>query len=144
MFDCEEVHSEYQVIEVKRHTLLTDKLDLHFFELPKMPEIDSIDPDSEKDLWLALFNAETEEELEKLSKNGGAVMSEAVEAYRGVTATDEFRSLEWLRAKTRHDEAQALSNARRQGAEAEREKWQAENERLRLELAELRAKYGES
>jgi hypothetical protein len=93
-----------------------------------MPKVDSINPENEKDLWLALFNAETEEELEELSKSGGAVMGEAIQAYRGVTATEEFRSLELLRAKTRHDEAQALSNARKQGAIQERkqrdEHWQ--------------------
>ena len=114
LFDCEELHSDFQLLEVKRHTRLTDKCGLHFFELPKMKDVESIDIGSEKELWLALFNAETEEELETLTKNGGAVMSEAIEAYRGVTATEQFRNLEWLRAKTRHDEAQALGNAKRQ------------------------------
>ena len=47
-------------------------------------------------------------------------MGEAIQAYRGVTATDEFKSLEWLRAKTRRDEANALSHARKK----EREHWQ--------------------
>ncbi|MCL2853355.1 MAG: Rpn family recombination-promoting nuclease/putative transposase [Defluviitaleaceae bacterium] len=120
LFDCDEVHSEFQILEVTRHTPLTDKCGLHFFELPKMQDVASIDHNSEKDLWLALFNAETEEELEELTKNGGVVMGEAIKAYRGVTATEEFRSLEWLRAKTRHDEANALSHARKQ----EREHWQ--------------------
>ncbi|MCL1884685.1 MAG: Rpn family recombination-promoting nuclease/putative transposase [Defluviitaleaceae bacterium] len=142
LWDCEEVHSEFQVLEVRRHTPLTDKCGLHFFELPKMPEVETINSSSEKDLWLALFNAETEEELEELSRNGGAVMSEAIQAYRGVTATEEFRNLEWLRAKTRRDESNALSNARKQGAEAERVKWQgiaAENAELREQLAELQS-----
>ncbi|MCL1863473.1 MAG: hypothetical protein FWF78_07900 [Defluviitaleaceae bacterium] len=53
---------------------------MHFFELPKMPEVETINANSEKDLWLALFNAETEEELEELSRNGGAVMGEAIQA----------------------------------------------------------------
>ena len=42
-------------------------------------------------------------------------MSRAVQAYRGVTATEEFRSLEWLRRKTEHDEAQAMYNAEKKG-----------------------------
>jgi len=121
LWDCEEVHSEFQVLEVKRHTPLTDKCGLHFFELPKMPEVETINANSEKDLWLALFNAETEEEL---SRNGGAVMSEAIQAYRGVTATEEFRNLEWLRDRTRRDESNALSNARKQGAKQRDEHWQ--------------------
>ena len=61
LFDCKEVHSEFQVLEVNRHTPLTDKCCLHFFELRKMPKVKSINPSNEKELWLALFNAETEE-----------------------------------------------------------------------------------
>ena len=51
-------------------------------------------------------------------------MSQAVEAYRGITATEEFKYLEILRAKAGHDEAQAIRNAERRTAEAERQKWQ--------------------
>lgn len=47
-------------------------------------------------------------------------MAQAVEAYRGITATEEFKYLEILRTRTKHDEAQALMNARRK----EREHWQ--------------------
>jgi predicted transposase/invertase (TIGR01784 family) len=142
-FNCTDVHSEFAPLEVTRGELLSDKQRYHFFELPKMPDVDSVDANSEKDLWLALFNAQTEEELEKLTVKGGEVMSQAVEAYREITATDRFKLLEISREMARHDEAQALSNARRQGAETERQKWQGvsdENERLRQELAELRAK----
>ena len=139
LFDCEEIHSEFQVLEVKRHTPLTDKCGLHFFELPKMPNVGAINTDDEKDLWLALFNAETEEELDELLKNGGAVIGEAIQAYRGVTATEEFRNLEWLRAKTRHDEAQALGNARRK----ERELWQSVVAEKDTENADLRAHVAE-
>ena len=94
---------------------------------------------SVKDLWLALFDAETEEELDRLITDGGDVMSQAIEAYRGITASEEFKYLEHLRSKARHDEAQAIRNAERR----EREKWQSvaeENERLRQELAELRSR----
>ena len=130
------VHSEFAPLEVTRHELLSDKMSFHFFELKKLPEIDALDPTSEKDLWLALFNAKTEEELEKLVSDGGAIMSQAVEAYRGVTATDRFKYLEILRERTAHDEAQALYNAQLK----EREKWQgvvADKDAL---IAELMAK----
>ena len=66
-------------------------------------------------------------------------MSEAIGAYRQVTATAEFREMERLRSKARHDEAQALKHARR----VERKKWEhvvadkdAEIERLRRQLGE--------
>ena len=61
LFDCVEFHSEYRALEVTRHTPLTDKMSLHYFELPKLP--DSLSAENGKKLWLALFNAETEEEI---------------------------------------------------------------------------------
>ena len=51
-------------------------------------------------------------------------MNQAVEAYRGITATDEFRNLEWLRQKTMHDEAQAIYSAELRGEQRANEKWQ--------------------
>jgi len=127
-FECDEVHSDFAPMEVNRHEILSDKQRYHFFELPKLPDVDSIDTSNEKNLWLALFNAETEDELEKLISYGGEVMSQAVEAYRGITATEEFRYLEIMRARARHDEAQAIMNAEmrgeKRGENRSDEKWQ--------------------
>jgi predicted transposase/invertase (TIGR01784 family) len=151
-FDCEEVHSEFAPMEINRHEILSDKQKYHFFELPKLPNVDSIDITNEKDLWLALFNAETEEELEKLSVSGGDVMNQAVAAYRGITATEEFKYLEILRARAKHDEAQALYNAERKrdehwkGVVAEKDAVlahkDAENADLRTQLETLRKQIG--
>ena len=107
-------------------------MSLHFFELPKLQDVNAIDMASEKDLWLALFNAETEEDLEKLSQSGGAIMTEAIQAYHSVTATETFRNLEWMRQKAAHDEAQALANARRQRDEF----WQGVADERDLAVAE--------
>lgn len=41
-------------------------------------------------------------------------MSQAINAYYTITASSEFREKERLRAKARHDEAQALYNARQE------------------------------
>ena len=38
-------------------------------------------------------------------------MNQAINAYYSITASSEFREMERLRAKARHDEAQALHNA---------------------------------
>ena len=138
MFECEKVHSEFQVLEIDSHLPLSDKFSLHVFELPKLPHLNELNITSEKDLWLALFNSETEEELETLERLEMGIMAQAVEAYRNVSSTPEFRALEKIREKTRHDEAQALYNAEQR----EREKWldvANENEALKAELAKLRA-----
>jgi 3-methyladenine DNA glycosylase AlkC len=67
-------------------------------------------------LWLAFFKAETEEELSKIQSIGGEVMAQAVEAYRHVSATEEFIMLERLRSDTRHNEASALAHAERKNS----------------------------
>ena len=106
LFECEEYHSFFQPLEVTRHTLLSDKMGFHFFELPKLPA--DVSEDNMLLLWLSLFRAETEEELEKIKEMEVPVMSQAI------TASSEFREKERLRAKARHDEAQALYNARKE------------------------------
>ena len=113
LFECVEFHSFFQPLEVTRHTLLSDKMGFHFFELKKLPaEIREKDPLL---LWLSLFKAETEEELEKIRKLEVPDMEQAINAYYTITASSEFRELERLRAKARHDEAQALYHAKREG-----------------------------
>jgi len=149
MLDCVEYHSEYHALEIKRHDRLTDKFCLHFFELPKIPK--TVTKDNGLELWLTLFNANTEEELKQIEEMGVSIMTQAIKAYRHVTTTDEFKELERLRSRARSNEASALGNAERRGiaigAENEREKWQgviaekdAENEKLRKQLNELQAK----
>ena len=110
------------VLETTRHTLLTDRLCLKYYELPKLPEV--TDSTDEVKLWLALFNAKTEEDLAKVERIGGDVMKQAIGAYRAATATDEFRQLERMRADARNREASALGHARREGYREADEKWQ--------------------
>ena len=118
MFNCAEYHSESQALEVTRHEPLTNKFCMHYFELPKIPK--TVSKDDGLKLWLALFNAKTEEELKQIEALEVPIMTQAIEAYRHITTTDEFKELERLRSRARHNEASALGHARRK----EREKWQ--------------------
>ena len=43
-------------------------------------------------------------------------MDQAINAYYTITASPEFREIERLREKARHDEAQALHHAKLEGA----------------------------
>jgi len=126
LFDCEEYLSEYMVLEVSRHTVLTDRLCVKYYELPKLPDV--TESSDELSMWLALFSAKTEEDLKRIEEMEVPVMKQAIGAYRAATATDEFRQLERMRADARNREASALGHARREGIaigeEAEREKWQ--------------------
>ena len=44
-------------------------------------------------------------------------MSTSLQAYRQVSASEDYRERERMRSKARHDEAQALGNAKRAGVE---------------------------
>lgn len=113
LFDCAEFHSFFQPLEVTRHTLLSDKMGFHFFELKKLPK--DITEDDALLLWLSLFNANTEEDLEKIKRMEVPTMNQAINAYYAITASSEFREIERLREKARHDEAQALYHAEQKG-----------------------------
>ena len=130
----EEFYSEYQTLEVSRHTLLTDRFCLKFNELPKLPEIENAD--DELKLWLTLFNSKTEEDLEKIEAMGVSIMEQAISAYRTVTATEEFRQIERMRADARNIEASALGNARRRAIRETDEKWQGVVTELRDTVAD--------
>ena len=145
LFGCQEFRSEFRALEVERHTLLTDRFCLQYYELPKLP--DEVSAEDELKLWLALFKARTDEDLAKIEALEVPVMKQAIGAYRKVTAADDFRQLERLRSRARHNEASALGHARREGEKAERKKWQgvvAEKDTALAEkdalIAELRAK----
>ena len=103
---------------------MTDKLSLHYFELSKLPEWGQVSRDDELLLWLSLFKAETEEDLRRIEALEVPIMEQAIGAYRSITATPEFREMERLRSKARHDEAQALYQARLEGVRESDEKWQ--------------------
>ena len=135
LFACEEYHSEYRALEVSRLTPLTDKFSLHYYELPKLPQ--EVGTDDELKLWLALFAAKTEEDIAKIKAMGVPVMAEAIEAYQQTAATNEFREIERLRSRARHNEASALRHA----TEKERAYWQArEAEKEATHAAELASK----
>lgn len=119
LFGCAGFHSEFAALEVSRHELLSDRLSLHYFELPKVPELlprpagwRPAGRDERLLLWLWLFRAHTEREMAAIEGSGVAVMERAVQAYRQVVVSPRFREIERMRDKARHDEAQALYAAR--------------------------------
>jgi hypothetical protein len=74
------------------------------------------DGDEEIKFWLAFFKAQTEEELDQIIKMGVPVMRDAVAAYKNVAVSNEFKEIERLRERTRHNEAAALGHAARVAA----------------------------
>ena len=123
LFTCKEYYSEYRAMEVSRHTQLTDRMLLCYYELRKLPVC--LDGEDELMLWMHLFKAATDPDLDKLISLGGSVMASAVQAYRSLTTDEQFRELERMRSKALHDEASALGKARREATAKADAKWQS-------------------
>jgi predicted transposase/invertase (TIGR01784 family) len=145
MFGCAECHSVFHLLEARRHERLSDRMEMHFFEICKLPE--SVNAEDELELMLSLFRAKTEEDLKQLEALEVPIVTQAIAAYRDIVVSPEFREFERLRADARHNEASALLHA----AKAEREKWQgvvagkdAEIAGNRAEIARLRAMLGKT
>ncbi|MCL2720827.1 MAG: Rpn family recombination-promoting nuclease/putative transposase [Treponema sp.] len=134
LFKCKEFHSEFQPLEINRHELLSDKMSFHFFELKKIPV--NINTENMLLLWLALFKAETMEELRKIEDLEIPVMNQAIDAYYSITADSEFRERERLWEKARHDEATALYYAEQKGEKRERKKWKSVVAEQKAEIAD--------
>jgi len=138
LFDCEEYYSEFQALEITRHTQLTDRFRLMYFELPKFPK--TITKDDNIKAWLSLFKSETEEDLHEIESMGVSLMKKTVEAYRQVTAADEFRNLERMRFDATNIEASAIGYAERkrdehwQGVVAEKDAVITEKDAIITEL----------
>jgi predicted transposase/invertase (TIGR01784 family) len=153
LFECEEYYSEYQALEATRHTRLSEKLGLYFYELCKLPK--EVKAGDMRLLWLMLFKADTEEELEKIESMEVPVMEQAIRAYHQIPADSEFREMERMRELARHNEASALRHerdegraegmekgmekGRTEGRTEEREKWQGVVADKDAEIARLRA-----
>jgi len=137
MFDCKEYRSEFGALELTRHELLSDKLSMLYFEVRKLPK--DIDKTNELELMLSLFRAKTEEDLKQLEGLEVPIVTQAIGAYREIMADPEFRELERLRFEASCNEASALANAERRGAEQERAKMQGAVAEKDSRIAELEA-----
>ncbi|MDR1109745.1 MAG: Rpn family recombination-promoting nuclease/putative transposase [Deltaproteobacteria bacterium] len=124
LFDCDTYHSEFRVLEISRHEMLTDDMSLYYFELKKLPKLSKISEHinnlSDLDLFLALFRMKTEAQLKQLEALEVPIVTQTLETYHEITGSPEFRELARLRAEALHNEASALGHA----TEVERQKWQ--------------------
>jgi predicted transposase/invertase (TIGR01784 family) len=113
MFNCAEYYSRFRVLEAIRHTELTDKFEIIICELPKLPS--ELDIDNKLELWMRLFAAENEEDLQEIEAMEVPEMTQAIQTYRKITVSPEFQALERMREDAKNNEAAALHNAEQRG-----------------------------
>lgn len=124
LFDCEDYHSHFKVMESERHEVLSDKFAIHFFELKK---IDNVKKNQAMEDWLHLINAETEGDLMEIQKTTAIPeVKNTIVMLRELSADEKVRQEAYYREKRLHDEASALGSARREGLAEGMEKGRAQ------------------
>ncbi|MGN0607318.1 MAG: Rpn family recombination-promoting nuclease/putative transposase [Oscillospiraceae bacterium] len=111
--DTEDFHSHFQIMEKNRHTVLTDKMAIHFFELKKINK--KPDKDNKMQLWMQLINAETEGELEMLEQTNVKEIQEAVLILREMSADEKMKELARRRELALHDRITDIEVSREEG-----------------------------
>ena len=113
LFDCEDYHSHFKVLENGRGELLTDKFAIHFFELRK---VNKCRKSSRKEDWLKLIDAETEGDLMEIQQTTSIPeVQDTIVMIRQLSADEKVRQEAYYREKQLRDEASALNGARREG-----------------------------
>ena len=118
----DDYHSCFVPMERTRHEILTDKKEIHYFELKKIAKIKNAQKEIEH--WLKLIAAETESDIAELEKNTSneKIQSALVEVQRLNKDTAFIREVE-AREIQLYEEQSALEAAKVEGrAEGELKK----------------------
>ncbi len=115
--ESNKLHTHFKLLEKEEGFILTGDLQIHFLELPKLPESKNIDELEGEELWIGFLKAGregNEEKLEKL-KMRSDTMKKAVESLETVSADERLRELQRAREKSRLDMVSKLDYAKKQG-----------------------------
>jgi predicted transposase/invertase (TIGR01784 family) len=113
LFDCDNYHSSFKILENTRHELLTDKFGIHFFELKK---VNKYKQNKRMEDWLNLINAETEDDLMAIQNTTTIPeVKQTIVMLRELSADEKVRTEAYYREKRLHDEASAINSAKREG-----------------------------
>ena len=113
LFECEDYHSNFKILESQRNELLTDKFAIHFFELKKVGKYRK---NKRMEDWLNLINAETEGDLMAIQQSTTIPeVQDTIVMLRHLSADQQVRQEAYYRERLLHDEASALGSARREG-----------------------------
>jgi hypothetical protein len=98
-------HSEFLLKERKANTILSEKFNLHFLELKKLPQ--DIEPKTSLERWLSFFGAESEEDIQVLSSNNDGELVFAINEFHKLQKNSTFRQEILKREEILREEASA-------------------------------------
>ncbi len=113
-FDCKNYHSSFSILENSRHELLTNKLSIHVFELPKVPQ-ELISGDRVQE-WMEIIKAESEEALDLVRKRTeNPMINKAIDAICQLNADEKLREQLRVQQKAEYDYGNDIAVARDEG-----------------------------
>ncbi|MGN0431508.1 MAG: Rpn family recombination-promoting nuclease/putative transposase [Lachnospiraceae bacterium] len=139
--DSPEFYSKYMLMNVKKHTIYSDKFILSVVDLTQIELATEEDKENQLDYWASLFKATTWEDIKMIAKNN-SYFAEAAETMYQLSADEQIR----LQCQARADfERQERSNRHQHEEEvaslkAEIVTLQETNTALREENAALKEK----
>lgn len=110
-FETNQYHTKFKIKEDKKHFALTDMLEIHFIELPKVVEYNQNDKLS---AWIIFFNAKNEEELDKVANLNPAI-KKAVKVVKVMSQDEKEREAYNMREKALHDIATFIKEGEKIG-----------------------------
>ena len=110
----ENFHSAYRLKELETNEELTDVIEVHFIEIPKLPE-----ESNEKDMLMAWteFLRNPESEKVRILEMSCEEIREAKDELVRISNDDKQRELYEMRSKILKDKVSALNEAERKGIE---------------------------
>ena len=111
--DNERYHNVFHVREDTDGSLLTDRLAIHFLELPKLRD-QAVGVERRLVRWLTFLTVRSKERMAELVK-GDAVMEKAMTTLEFLSQDQKTRMLYEARQKALHDYASAIGNAEERG-----------------------------
>ena len=108
-------HTEWKIKELLENVVLTDKLDLHIIELPKIKGLERQERDELME-WLIFLNNPKDERMNKIMAENKAI-KEAVKKLEVMSNDNEIRRIAELREKAVRDEKATYSKGVEDGIE---------------------------
>lgn len=109
----DDFHSKFEAWDIEHYEKLSDKMEIHFFELKKIKKNQDIS--DRKKLWLRFIKADTREEFAMLENIGVPAIEKGVQALYDINSDEKAKEYIRMREKALLDEISELEAAKNEG-----------------------------
>ena len=115
VFKCEEYKSHFTLREATRNEEYSDKMQIYFYELNKLPDVTEENKQNPVLQWLRLINAETEDDLNMLENSNIPEIKDAVEVVKFFSGDEQVRLDAFEREMAIRDHLASIAAERQDG-----------------------------